>query len=874
MSLVINLMAQDVPKYSIGGYYPLENSGREYYNFNVGWLFVKSDVPEAHQRNFDDSTWDVVSCPHGLELLPAEASGCINYQGPAWYRKHFTPDENLKGRQTMLYFEAVMGKSKVWVNGKLVKEHFGGYLPIAIDLTNELEFGRDNVIAVWADNSDDANYPPGKPQNVLDFTYFGGIYRDVWLIAQNNVFITNQNFVDKVAGGGVSVHFEDLNEENVTVCIDVDLQNDLKTHQKIKVLAELSEPRGAAVANSKSMVKISKESLAQKSYKLKVSNPKLWTPDNPFLYNLDVKLTNEKGKILDGVRLKVGLRSIEFRGEHGFYLNGKPFDGKLLGVNRHQDYAYVGNALPNSGQWRDAKKFKDTGMNIVRAAHYPMDAAFMDACDALGLFVIVATPGWQFWNTENPDFEQRVYSDIRRMVRRDRNRPSVIMWEPILNETNYPERFGITAHKITHEEYPWPGCQTASDAREIAKGYEVYDVYYFALKGSGKSSFRREFGDNVDDFFAHNSNSRCAIEWGEYPQLKQSLHYAEWLDGFIRREPWHTGGALWAGIDHQRGYHADPFYGGIFDVFRRPKMSYYLLSTLRNPNIIRNDVESGPMVHIANELTPFSGKDIVVFTNCEQVRLSMYGGEPIIQDAPGKESLMPVVFENAFDFMAFKQLNRQMEKIDGYDRLNVKVEGLIDGKVVAVHNRLASRQTTKIQLRVDDEGIPLAADGSDFVPVIAEIVDSRGVVKRLNQSDIKFEVSGEGRIIGDASIGANPRRIQWGSAPVLIQSTTTPGKINVSAQMVYEGKLRPLGGELEIVSQNSPMKLLYSQEPCQTRVKTDRVQEVDAEEVEKLKKQLQQAHFELNQLKLKEVGKEQHASPADEGKADPESKNK
>ncbi len=185
----------------------------------------------------------------------------------------------------------------------------------------------------------------------------------------------------------------------------------------------------------------------------KIKNPIFWSPKNPCRYDIEIRVFNSKNIVIDGVKQKFGIRKIEFRGKDGFFLNDKAYEGKLMGTNRHQDHAYVGNALPNSGQWRDAKILKNAGSDIVRAAHYPADPSFMDACDELGIFFIVATPGWQFWNNDNPNFEQLVYQDIRNMVRRDRNHPSVLMWEPILNETYYPMEFAKNTHDIIHEEY-------------------------------------------------------------------------------------------------------------------------------------------------------------------------------------------------------------------------------------------------------------------------------------------------------------------------------------------------------------------------------------------------------------------------------------
>ncbi len=148
------------------------------------------------------------------------------------------------------------------------------------------------------------------------------------------------------------------------------------------------------------------------STKAAIKDAQLWTPDHPYLYRLNIYVKNQQNKIVDGYYIRIGIRSFEFKPGDGFWLNGKPYPEPLIGANRHQDFAIVGNALTNSLHWRDAKKLKDTGLRVIRNAHYPQDPAFMDACDELGLFVIENTPGWQFWNPE-PSFANDVYSDIR-----------------------------------------------------------------------------------------------------------------------------------------------------------------------------------------------------------------------------------------------------------------------------------------------------------------------------------------------------------------------------------------------------------------------------------------------------------------------------
>ena len=214
------------PEFSTAGFFELSGCGRKVFSMNPAWRFHKGDAEGAEAWEFDDSRWEVVSLPHGIEYLPLEASGCVNYQGEVWYRKHFSPDSRLKGKKLFLHFEAIMGKSKVFVNGKQVAEHYGGYLPVVADVTDVVDWSRENVIAVWADNSNDPSYPPGKAQEVLDFTYFGGIYRDCWLVAHNRVFITDPNFEDEVAGGGLFVSYDAVSEASADVRLRLQVRNE------------------------------------------------------------------------------------------------------------------------------------------------------------------------------------------------------------------------------------------------------------------------------------------------------------------------------------------------------------------------------------------------------------------------------------------------------------------------------------------------------------------------------------------------------------------------------------------------------------------------------------------------------------------------
>ena len=857
------------PQFSTAGFYELPNSGRTVRSMNPAWRFFKGAVSGAEALSFDDSDWTMVSLPHGLEYLPTESSGCINYQGEAWYRKHFTPDEKLKGQKLFFHFEAIMGKSKVFVNGKLLTQHYGGYLPVVVDVTDALQWGTDNVIAVWTDNSNDPNYPPGKAQEVLDFTYFGGIYRDCWLVAHNPVHITDPNYEQTIAGGGLFIAYDKVSEKSATVLLQLQVRNESrKTFQGV-IEYELLQPDGkqAAIVNSTFSVRSGKAVTSKD--KVTLQTPYLWSPEQPHLYSLLVRIRDKEGRIVDGYRKRIGIRSIEFKGKDGFWLNGKPYERPLIGGNRHQDYALIGNAVPNSLHWCDAKKLRDAGMKVIRNAHCPQDPAFMDACDELGLFVIVNTPGWQFWN-DAPEFAERVYSDIRQLVRRDRNHPCVWLWEPILNETWYPADFAQKTLNIVSEEYPYPYCYSSCDSG--ARGHEVYPVQFTHPSNGDKewaskhldpkvTYFTREWGDNVDDWNSHNSPSRVARNWGEHAMLIQSQHYAKpsysftSYDALYRTDRQHVGGCLWHSFDHQRGYHPDPFYGGLMDVFRQPKYSYYMFKAQRDAKHEDRIYETGPMVYIAHEMTPFSPKDITVYSNCEEVKLTYNkDGKTWTYKRPKTTEGMPspvITFKDVYDFMIDKKLSRANKQDDVF----LRAEGIIDGKVVATHEVRPARRPEKILLWVDHEGIDLKADGSDIATVVAAIADKNGNIKRLNNYSIKFNVEGEARIIGDVGIGINPTPVKWGTAPVLIQSTLKPGKVKITASVWFKGSQMPTSAVLELESKPATYSMVYSEKEASLipmtsfSDKSTNKTDIDVKEELRIK--------QVNNQKLKEVEQQQ-----------------
>jgi beta-galactosidase len=767
-------LAQASP-FSTAGFYAVEGSPRTVANFNPGWRFVKGDVKGAEAVDFDDRDWEAANLPHGLEILGENASGGRNYQGIAWYRKQFTVN-NGSGK-TFLYFEAVMGEAQVWVNGKKVVEHVGGYLPFAADITDVLNAdGKPNLVAVMANNADSSLYPPGQKQSKLDFTYMGGIYRDTFLIQTAPVHVTLAALSKTVAGGGIFAATLDVDDDNAKMEVRTEVVNSSSQSVGLTVKTVLENADGKELKSLKETVKLAAGETRQLSKQFEARNVHLWHPDDPYLHFIrtDVLVGDE---VVDSLRTRVGIRLFEMRGPEGFFVNKNWIGKKVIGVNRHQDYMFIGNALPNSSHWRDVKLLREGGCNAIRAAHYPQDPAFYDACDEFGVLTSTANPGWHFFNFKDKIFEERLYDDTRQLVRRDRNVASMLMWETCINEyPSQPDEALSTMHKIAHEENPFPGMFTIADPHDAERG--GLDLYY---RGSSKTicSFNREYGDGpeVDNWYSQNARTRVKMSWGENAMVRASLIQAANLDARHKEAPVKFGGALWAGIDHQRGYHPDPFRGGLLNGVRLPRYTYYLYKSQEEPETKIPGIDSNPMLFVANELTQISSEDIVVFSNCDEVRLTWFGkeiGRKKPSTDPRYEHLPhpPFIFKDVFDFMSVKRNSQGKKGLD----VKLLAEGLIDGKVAVRVEKPYAQRTTGLKMSLADEGMNLRADGSDLVPVRAAVVDQNGTTKVLAEEDIFFVVQGPAELIG-----TNPARTSMGVATILVRATAEPGSITITA---------------------------------------------------------------------------------------------
>jgi beta-galactosidase len=768
---------------------------RQEFNFDQNWRFYRpaGDSADASPSLSADNklpslamaAWEEVTLPHTVRLEPRDASGGQNYQGICWYRKQLNVKPEWRNQILYVTFQGAMQVADLWLNSIHLTTHYGGYIPFTVDISKAVRFDQDNVLTVRLDNSDTPEVPPGKPQHTLDFTYFGGLYRSVQLQVLHPLHITNAILAGKVAGGGIFVTFPEVATTASTVKVQTDIANETDALRSCVLKHTLTGQNGRVVASVNLKAEIPARSAKVIVQSLQVLNPKLWHPTDPNLYLLHTTVS-ENGSVVDDEYTRIGIRSIHFDKDHGLSINGQTFFS--IGANRHQDHPYVGYALPASAHYRDAYKLREAGFTSYRS-HYPQDPSFMDACDELGILAIVSNPGWQFVGDDV--FKQRVYQDAREMIRRDRNHPSVILWEVPMNESdNRP--IAAKLYDIVHEEFPGPDVYASGDpiTRGPVEGFRGWDLEYGsggAVRGQqqepSKPSWIREWGDQVDNWSDQQGRVRVARSWGETPMLVQAGSHLRSLDNIYGGSKRLSGADLWAGIDAFRGYHHQPFLGAPLDMFRIPKFDYYMFQSQRPPDIKPIRLGSGPMIFIANFASFHSPSGVTVFSNCEQVRLLQNGKEVATQepDSGYKVPHPPFSFKVGDFSTARTMLFSNGVAPSGTEIGELRAEGLIGGKVVATHLLHSPGEPKSIQLIVDTCGRDPIADGSDWVRIYAHVCDARGTTYPYADDVVTFSVSGNGSLIGDEKIFANPVRAEAGIATNLVRMTRTPGPVIVRA---------------------------------------------------------------------------------------------
>ena len=402
------------------------SAGRVRQSLDEGWKFFAGGEDFAWSRTFDDARWQSVSLPHTWNADDPFDDVPGYRRGVGWYRRTFRIDSSLAGKRVFLYFEGANQRADVYVNGAFAGEHKGGYTAFAFDVTQLLHFdraGNENVVAVMVDNSHDPFVPPLS----VGYALYGGLYRDVWLIATDPVHFD----VTDHASPGVFVTTPVVSRELGEVAVRGALVNDSRTARRLRVVSTIIDAAGASVAQGTVSVLAPEGVRTTFHHALPaLRNPRLWSPVDPYLYTVSTAVYDGE-TLLDRVTNPLGFRWYRFTADSGFFLNGKKL--ALQGTNRHQDYAGLGSALPDSLHVRDMQLIKAMGANFVRLAHYPQDPSVLEAADSLGLLIWEEVPVVNYINPDSA-FTANAEAMLREMIRQHSNHPSVILWG-LMNES-------------------------------------------------------------------------------------------------------------------------------------------------------------------------------------------------------------------------------------------------------------------------------------------------------------------------------------------------------------------------------------------------------------------------------------------------------
>ncbi|QBI01381.1 glycoside hydrolase family 2 protein [Pseudoduganella albidiflava] len=744
-------------------------------SLNEAWQFHRVDGKQAITADkVPAGAWSTVDLPHAAHIEPRVPTA--PWQGTVFYRKTF--DAALKpGERAILRFEAVMNVADVWLNGKHLGQHLGGYLPFAFDVTGLLKAGGKNEVVVRANNKDNAITGP-KPLKDLDYIQHGGMYRGVSLITKPAVHITDEMLAATPAGGGVFVTFPQAGKEKATVQVKTEVANTAKVARTVTVRNTLAW-QGREVARAEQQVTLKAGERRHVTMPLDVAQPQLWSPQAPNLHVLDTAVVGEGAG--DSVQTRIGIRRLSFDNQHKLVLNGEPL--QLRGVNRHQEYPHVGYALSPQAEYRDALLVKKYGFDYIRLSHYPQSPAFMAAADELGLLVIPGVPGWQYFN-KDPAFSRQVIKTCEDMIRRNRNHASVLAWECSLNETDMPDAFVDTLHKTVHTEYP------GDQAFSVGWLPRSYDIYMQARQHRigdkhplpKKPLIVSEYGDW--EYYAMNAgfnqgawsdlkpadrSSRQLLSQGEKHLLQQAANVAEAHDDNFTTPAFADG--YWVMFDYARGYAPDLEASGVMSIDRLPKFAAEFFRSQRSPEQANAQWGGGPMVFIASYWTPESSPRVRVFTNAEEVELRL-NGKVVARKKAAPSSTHPRLKHPPVEF-----------DTGGFQPGELVAVAYTGGKVVAEHKVRTPGDAVKLDLALDDMGVPPAV--GDLVFARARLVDANGTTVPRSGEAVTFTADPGYEVIHSPQAST-----EAGIASVLVKVRQPNGTLGAAAGKL-QGSLAP-----------------------------------------------------------------------------------
>jgi beta-galactosidase len=597
-------------------------------NLNAGWLFERQDhgtgelgsfdrdIAEASKIEprfkdastvaYDDSSWSPIDLPHTWNAHDVSDEQPGYWRGIGWYRKHFRVDPKYAGKRIVLEFEGANQTAEVWLNGKYLGKHKGGYTPFAFQIAPQ--FDQDNVLTVKVDNLYDPTVPPTVK---TDYSFYGGIYRSVSLLITATTYVSDMYWTTP-----------SVSRSTAQADFHSEVKNDSDHAMQLTLTQEIVDPQGKVIDTVSTPVTVEGEhakSIVQSSGTL--NNPQLWSPETPNLYHIRTSL-KEGTQLLDLCENPLGFRWYRFDPQQGFFLNGSRLE--IHGTNMHQSYPGMGNAVPKSRLVKDVEVAHDMGVNFWRTSHYPHNIAMMDASDRLGMMVWEELPiNKEIGNTEQ--YIANVSNMAREMIQRDRNHPSVLLWG-IAGEINAPTAVSRqvvgTITSLYHQlDSTRPVVMHAPRGEEIASLVDI-------VGESPSAETDQEHLQHPQRPYMTGEYSAALIERGRYgagPYSEENglANHEKYLR-MLNQRTWMAGGCIWNEFDYD-GETYDPVVPhmvsfGMTDIWRIPKEAYYFYQSQWSPT---------PMVHIVGHWT-FPGEEgkmrtVQILSNQKTVELFLNG---------------------------------------------------------------------------------------------------------------------------------------------------------------------------------------------------------------------------------------------------------
>jgi beta-galactosidase len=723
-------------------------AGRVILPINRNWRFSKptaaTATDAAHGKDFDDSGFDLVVVPHTNVMLPWHSFDEKSYEIISLYRRKFKLPAEAKGKRVFVDFEGVMTASTVWINGTKLGEYRGGYTPFSFELTKYVDFDGENLLAVDVDSTERADIPPFGYQ--IDYLTFGGIYREVALRIVPQTFIENVFAQPKAvlsSAPTVDVHtYIQHGEGGQAMTLLVELLDG----EKVIASGTAKIPAGVAAAA---------EPMAHTVTLEKLGPIKLWDLKNPNLY--EARVTLQQGKVaLDQDTRRFGFREAVFTKE-GFKLNGKVV--KLRGLDRHQTFPYVGQAMPARPQKQDAKILRETlRCNIVRTSHYPQSRHFLDACDEIGLLVLEEIPGWQHigplpWQDISVD-------NVSRMVRRDWNHPSIITWGVRINESKDDHDFYVRTNAMAHKldpSRPTCGIRYFQSSEFLEDVFTMNDFGWPLLPPNHDAYLNTEFVGHTYPAKSIDNMERLT---------EHTIRHARVHDQ-LASNPQYAGGIGWCFFDYNT--HGDfgsgdrMCYHGVTDFFRERKPAGGFYKSQCDPE---EEIVLEPAFHWArnDESTQFS--KALVSSNCDNLKFYLKG--QLIADAqPDREQ---------FKHLKYAPFYVDLTKVDLSSLwADLRIDGYIGGKLVISRQYSGRGLDQKFAVLPDDT--TLVADGADTTRVVFRVTDEFDNIRPYAGDPIALTLEGPAEILGD-----NPFGLVGGTGAVWIRVKQDAGTVVLTAK--------------------------------------------------------------------------------------------